>query len=291
MEAVLRVCYATAILADKSVVMQLKLSANIGPVATLREARLVCGLLKRWRAIAIGLMLLAHAASRGAVFAQDTGARNQNGDYVVLVHGLGRTAFSMKRLEWVLLREGYRVINVSYPSTRVSVEDAANGWLDGLLKERVLDPAAKIHFVCHSQGGIVLRQYLADNSLVNPGRVVMLAPPNRGSELADKLRHNIIYKFFTGSAGQQLGAGPGSLTERLGPAHFELGIIAGDRSLNPLFSAWIPGPDDGKVSVSSTQLGGMQDFLIVHHSHTWMMWRKDVTQAVTQFLRTGQFER
>ena len=251
---------------------------------------LVSALLKRWRALLIGLVLFAQSTWRGTVFGRDIGSRNETGDYVVLIHGLGRTQFSMKKVEWALQREGYRVINLSYPSTRVSVEEVANGWLPRLLKERILDRAVKVHFVSHSLGGIVLRQYLADNHGDNLGRVVMLAPPNRGSELADKLRNNIIYKLFTGPAGQQLRTGPRGLAERLGLATFELGIIAGDRSLNPLLSAWLPGPDDGKVSVRSTLLGGLQDFLLVHHSHTWMMWRRDVIQAVTQFLKTGQFE-
>jgi triacylglycerol esterase/lipase EstA (alpha/beta hydrolase family) len=149
---------------------------------------------------------------------------------VVLVHGLGRSALSMKGLEWALQKEGYRVINMSYPSSRLTVEETANGWLADLLKERLLDQAAKIHFVAHSLGGIVLRRYLAEHQVENLGRVVMLAPPNRGSELADKLKQNIIYKFFTGPAGQQLGTGAGCLPEQLGPAFFELGIIAGDRS-------------------------------------------------------------
>ena len=251
--------------------------------------RSVFGLLKRWRAIPFGLMILTHSAWRGAAFAKSLDSRNQNGNYVVLIHGLGRSAFSMKAVEWALRREGYRVINVSYASTRISVEAAANGWLAALLKDRVSDRTAKIHFVSHSLGGIVLRQYLSDNHLENLGRVVMLAPPNRGSELADKLQYNILYKLLTGPAGQQLTTDPGGLTQRLGPATCDLGIIAGDRSLNPLFSACIPGSDDGKVSVRSTVLAGMQDFLIVHHSHTWMMWRRDVIHQVRQFLTTGQF--
>jgi pimeloyl-ACP methyl ester carboxylesterase len=209
---------------------------------------------------------------------------------VVLVHGLGRTALSMKGLDWALTKEGYRVINASYPSTRLSVQDAADDWLVGLLQEQAFDRATKIHFVTHSLGGIILRHYLAEHPIENLGRVVMLAPPNRGSELVDQLRHKPLYKFLTGPAGQQLGTEPSSLPNRLGPATFELGIIAGDRSLNPRFSAWILGPDDGKVSVRSTRLHGMQDFLIVHHSHTWMMWRSAVTGAVVRFLKCGSFQ-
>jgi triacylglycerol lipase len=209
-------------------------------------------------------------------------------DYVILLHGLGRTPLSMKRIEWTLQKQNYRVINVEYPSTRVSIEAAANYWLDSVLKTRVTNPSAKIHFVAHSLGGIVLRQYLTNHEIPNLGRVVMLAPPNHGSELADRLRNNCVYRLATGPAGQQLGTSESSVPNRLGPVDFELGVIAGDRSLNPLFSSWIPGPDDGKVSVRSARIPGAE-FLQVHHSHTWMAWSADVNSAVVQFLEMGRF--
>jgi triacylglycerol lipase len=209
-------------------------------------------------------------------------------DYVILLHGLGRTPLSMKRIEWTLRKQNYRVINVGYPSTRVSIQDAADHWLDEVLKTQMADSSAKIHFVAHSLGGIVLRQYLSNHEIPNLGRVVMMAPPNQGSELADRLRNNCLYRFATGPAGQQLGTDESSVPNRLGAVDFELGVIAGHRSLNPLFSSWIPGADDGKVSVRSARISGA-DFLLVHHSHTWMAWSADVNCSITQFLRTGQF--
>ncbi len=245
--------------------------------------------MKHWRVIPVGLILFAESAWRNTALARERISTNQHGDYAVLVHGLGRSAWSLKRLDWTLTKEGYRVINVSYPSARISIQDAADDWLAVALQERASDRTVKIHFVTHSLGGIVLRQYLLDHQIENLGRVVMLAPPNHGSELADRLQHNLLYKLLTGPAGQQLGTEPSSLPNRLGTATFDLGIIAGDRSLNPCFSAWIHGLDDGKVSVRSTPLQGMQDFLVVHHSHTWMMWRNDVTAAVTRFLSSGRF--
>lgn len=210
-------------------------------------------------------------------------------DYVVLLHGLGRTPLSMKRIEWTLRKQNYRVINVSYPSTRVSIEDGADQWLDNVLKNQVADSSAKIHFVGHSLGGIVLRQYLTNHEIPHLGRVVMLAPPNHGSELAERLRNNCLYRLATGPAGQELGTSEGSVPYRLGPVDFELGVIAGDRSLNPLFSSWIPEPDDGKVSAESARMPGAE-FLLVHHSHTWMAWSARVNSAISQFLLTGHFQ-
>jgi len=195
----------------------------------------------------------------------------------------------MKRIEWTLEREGYRVINSSYPSTRMSVQAAA-AWLGKLLAERTPPRTGKLHFVTHSLGGIVLRQYLLDHHPENLGRVVMLAPPNQGSELADTLIGKTWFKLFTGPAGQELGTGAAGLPTRLGSATFELGVIAGDRSLNPWFSGRIPGPDDGKVSVRSTRLEGMKDFLVVHNTHTWMMWRERTWRETVLFLQSGHFE-
>jgi pimeloyl-ACP methyl ester carboxylesterase len=210
------------------------------------------------------------------------------GDYVFLLHGLGRGAWSMKRLEWQLQKENYRVINVSYPSTRLSIQESAN-WLDNIVKEHASSCTGKIHFVTHSLGGIVVRQYLANRKLSGLGRVVMLAPPNQGSELAEKFRNNFLYRHFAGPSGQQLGVELGGLPARWPKLDYDVGVIAGNRSLNPLFSAWIPGRDDGKVSVQSTRLDGMRDFRVVHHTHTWLAWSRDVIGDTVRFLRTGQF--
>jgi pimeloyl-ACP methyl ester carboxylesterase len=211
------------------------------------------------------------------------------GDYVVLVHGLDCMSLSMNGMQNALKKIGYQVINEQYSSGHLSVQQAADEWLAGLLARRATNQNVKVHFVTHSMGGLVVRQYLRDHSLTNLGRVVMLAPPNHGSQLADKFQRNFLFKWFAGPAGQQLGTGMEQLPEQLGPADFEVGIIAGDRSLHPIFSSWLPGPDDGKVSVDSTKLEGMKDFLVVHHTHTWIMWKKDVIQAVSNFLASGSF--
>ncbi len=245
--------------------------------------------MKRKRQLLLGLMLVLPACCPDKAHAAATAS--PRGDYVVLLHGLGRTPLSMKRLEWSLQQAGYRVVNLSYPSTRVTIEQAARDYLAEGLRDRISDPAAKVHFVTHSLGGIVLRQYLAEHTLPNLGRVVMLAPPNHGSELADHWKPHASYAFFTGPSGQQLGTDASSIPLRLGPANFELGIIAGDRSLNPRFSAHIPGPNDGKVSVASARLEGMRDFLVVHHSHTWLPWCNSAVRGVLEFLATGTFTR
>jgi hypothetical protein len=228
--------------------------------------------------------------------------RAAENETVVLLHGLGRTQISMTRLASALRDDGYRVVNLSYPSRSRTIESLARDWLPQKLRESGADSAARVHFVTHSMGGIVLRVWLRDVAPPrNLGRVVMLAPPNAGSEITDRLNGFAPFRWFTGRNGRRLGTtGAEALPRALcpwpsfaerPPGRGELGIIAGDRSLNPLFSRWLPGPGDGKVTVSATHLTGERDHVVLHASHTWIAWRRETIAQVKTFLRDGHFDR
>jgi len=190
-------------------------------------------------------------------------------DSVVLLHGLARTDKSMKKLEKALAKQGYCVQNVRYESTRNNIEKLAEQAIGPALK---LCPGERVvNFVTHSMGGILVRQYLRNNDIENLGRVVMLGPPNKGSEVIDKLRDFPGFYFFHGDAGLELGTGATSVPNKLGQANFDLGIIAGTRSINLFLSRIIPGVDDGKVSVENTKLTGMRDHLEMEVTHTDMV--------------------
>lgn len=212
------------------------------------------------------------------------------GEYVILLHGLGRTATSMNRLKFFLGKRGYQVINLTYPSTCFPIDHLSDVWLQCLLDKNVLDPKARIHFVTHSLGGIIVRQYLENHHLESLGRVVMLAPPNHGSQIIDHLKANPLTRNFLGPSRLELGTGADAVPNRLGPAHFECGVIAGDRSFNPFLSAMLPGPNDGKVTVGSAKLEGMRDFLVLHSTHTWLMRRGRTLYQTLHFLESGHFD-
>jgi triacylglycerol lipase len=217
----------------------------------------------------------------------------ENRECVVLLHGLARTWRSMEKLAEALQAEGYYAVNLDYPSRKKTIERLAVEVIpEGI--ERCKDVSAKrIHFLTHSMGGIVLRYYLASHEIDRLGRVVMISPPNHGSEVADTLRKNVLYRWFMGPAALELGTDGDSLTEKLGPADYSLGIIAG--SHYSFFDAWfaslIPGEDDGKVSVESAKLEGMADFLVVPGTHTFIMANDDVIAQSIHFLRHGHFRR
>lgn len=217
-------------------------------------------------------------------------------DTVVLIHGLGRGPVSMWPLAWSLRAEGYRVVNVSYPSQRGSIPELAERALAPIFTEEEApdEGASRIHIVTHSLGGILLRQYLSEHGVpASLGRVVMLAPPNQGSEIVDVLAGWRAYAWVNGPAGVDLGTAAGHAPARLGaaPSGVDVGVIAGDASWNPLFSAIIPGPDDGKVAVARTHLAGERDHLVLPYSHTWLMNRAETRRQVAVFLRDGVFAR
>lgn len=210
-------------------------------------------------------------------------------DTVVLLHGLGRTELSMALLAERIEAAGYRVINVGYPSREETVET-----LTARLRRELVaccaDRLDELHFVTHSMGGILVRAYLAEHSPRHRGRVVMLAPPNQGSEVVDALAEWPFAGALLGPSGSLLGTDSMALPVRLGPATFELGVVAGSRSLNPVGSSLIPGSDDGKVAVSAAWLEGAADSLVVPGTHTFLMNRRDVAEAVLRFLDSGSFE-
>lgn len=209
---------------------------------------------------------------------------------VVLLHGLARTSASMTDIEKRLRAESYRVCNLTYPSRHYPVDVLAADHVAPVIHSLGLGRDQPLHFVTHSMGGIILRQLVASGAVPNIGRVVMLSPPNQGSEIVDKLAWLPLFHRLNGPAGISLGTSmPGSLPRQLGPAGFEVGIITGTTSVNPLLSLLLPGANDGKVTVDSARLEGMRDFLALPCSHPFIMKDRRAITNILHFLRHGSF--
>jgi pimeloyl-ACP methyl ester carboxylesterase len=185
---------------------------------------------------------------------------------------MGRSRISMLPLAWTLKRAGYRVLNWGYSSTRFTVAELGTQ-LQEALRERFAD-VSRIHFVGHSLGTVLARWVLAHDSLdQRAGRVVMIAPPNRGSRKADRSlrRWGWLLKPIA-----DLTTAPASPARTLRvPANVEVGVIAGEF--------------DGKVSVEETHLAGETDHVVVPAVHSFLMLRRDVRTLTLRFLHTGSF--
>jgi triacylglycerol lipase len=232
------------------------------------------------------LILLTAALSLPFMPAAETPAPP---DCVVLLHGIGTRSYVMNRLESALSADGYRVVNLSYPSRAMPFEQIAGEYLPAQLKEHGVAEAPHLHFVTHSMGSLVVRKLIQDQRPANLGRVVMIGPPNHGSTAADEAKENALLREFLGGNLVRLGTGDDAIVRTLGPADFDVGVIAGAVPVNPVFGKVLAGKNDGAVTVESARLEGMRDFIVVPYSHTLMLWRSEVVDQVRTFLREGKF--
>ncbi len=210
--------------------------------------------------------------------------------HLVLLHGLVRSATAMDNLAEAAENAGYQVCNIDYPAREYPVEALASEHVLPAITACIGITERKVDFITHSIGGIIVRQLEAMDPPFSFGRVVMLAPPNQGTPVVDKLKGSALFKWLGGPAGAQLGTAASSLPNRLGPTELELGIIAGTSSINPLFSWLIPGNDDGVVGVEQTPLEGMDDYIKVSATHALMMFDDETIHQALHFLQYGQFD-
>ena len=211
-----------------------------------------------------------------------------NKECVVLLHGLARVSNSMVELERKLARSGFLAVNITYPSRRDEIEFLAEEAIGRGLSACDEQQVSKVHFVTHSLGGILVRQYLKSETLPQLGRVVMLGPPNQGTALVDRMRRVPGWALL-GPAADMLGTGPNSIFSKLGPVQFELGVIAGDVNVNPLAALFLKGKNDSVVTVESTRVVGMDEHLVLPVMHTIMMRNNHLIDQTIHYLKTGNF--
>jgi len=215
-------------------------------------------------------------------------------ELVVLLHGLGRSAWSLKRLEWRLQGAGYRTQNLDYPSRRHGI-----GELVALLHRRIVETAhgaSRVHFVGHSLGAVLLRGVLARPVPFAVGRVVMLAPPNAGVSLLERAEMRRLARYIYGRPILDLLPGSPALKALPGLAA-ETGVVAGSAPFhvfNPtayMNALLRPGftEHDGTVDIASTRLPDMKDFVLLPINHSFMADHPETARQVVAFLEHGRF--
>ena|ERR1700757_135773 len=209
---------------------------------------------------------------------------------VVLLHGIGRTSRSMRKLERSLQQAGLATLNLTYASRKKPLEQLAEEIHPAIsqFSEAIHGP---LHIVGHSMGGLLARVYVARYRPCRLGRVVMLGTPNGGSEIADLLQDTLLYRSYYGPAGLQLTTLPDDTLALLPPVDYPVGIVAGTRALNPI--AWrcnLPRPNDGCVSIESSKLAGMADHIAIRATHVGLSRHRDAIRQTITFLSEGRFD-
>lgn len=220
-------------------------------------------------------------------------AQNSKNEIVVLLHGILRSRTDMLGLEGYLLKQGYETINILYPSRKKNLEDLTDFVADKIENHPAYSPEKTLNFVTHSMGGLIARYYIATHKPENLGKVVMLGPPNTGSEFADFLSENKLlaplFKNIFGPASAQLTTSYDHIEDDI---TYPLGVIAGNASINPL-APWVfpnhKGAHDGIVPVERTKIKGMTDHIVMKSTHTFMMFNPKVMRQVHKFLKHGKF--
>lgn len=214
---------------------------------------------------------------------------------VVILHGIFRTAWSMRLIEIYLRWRGYDTLNLTYPSNR---HDLAT--LSDLVGKRIeasekFQSAADVHFVTHSMGGLITRYILNTHPAikVKTRNIVMMVPPNQGSETADYIVSNAwmkcIFEYFSGPAGPQLTT---AYAVNYPSISGTIGIIAGVRSSNPLAKLVFSKDQqhDGTISHDRMRLDGIGEVLSVKASHTSIVCSLSAMRQTVYFLQDGQFK-
>jgi triacylglycerol lipase len=230
------------------------------------------------------------ACSGQPVSPNQTRLNAKNNECVVLVHGLWRSGFSMRSIAADLEEYGYQTVRIDYPSTEMEIPELAQQYLPKGIESCKQTGAKKIHLVTHSMGGIVARQYLQSNSLPQGSKVVMLSPPNHGSNLSETFGESWWYQWVAGPAAVSLTQKENGIINQLHTIHEPVGVIAAYREWSLWPESWLPKPNDGTVSVESMRLQEMDDFILINSGHATMRYNDEIHQQIRQFLIMGVFQ-
>lgn len=206
---------------------------------------------------------------------------------LLLFHGLGRGPGSMYFIGRAAQARGMTVHRPGYPSLFRDADSLVAGWVKPALAA-ARGPGGRVDVITHSLGGILLRLAIGDASPDWLGNVVLITPPNGGSQVVDFLEKHRLSRVI-GPTGRRLGTGPGSLASVLPPVRFHCGVIAADRNFNPLTSKIMPGPHDGAVALSATRAEGVAEYRLVHTTHSLSLYDPRVIRLALDFIETGRF--
>jgi triacylglycerol esterase/lipase EstA (alpha/beta hydrolase family) len=210
---------------------------------------------------------------------------------IYLVHGYGSSPFFMKSIEKYLKKNGKEVVNFGYRSV---TQDLTVGG-DSLFAQVKRDAPDTASFVTHSMGALVLRSMTermeADSAFPVVRRIVMVAPANKGAELADIFSKGKVWRYVLGPNLQHLTTDSASLANRLPiPGKYEIGVIVGIKGNLKGYNPFIKGDNDGYLTPESARLGTEKETYYVTAEHSMIIHNKKVLRLILKFLQNGTFE-
>jgi triacylglycerol lipase len=206
------------------------------------------------------------------------------------LHGYAASKMIMKKIDRNLKKENFRTFNYGYKSRRIDL-DSLGEELYHTVRETGTDT---VSFVTHSMGALVVRSMLqySQNDKAFPviDKMVMIAPPNRGAEIADYYSSVRMLHKFLGPNIHHMTTDSGSYAGKLPkPCNPEVGIIIGLRGRKHGYNPFIQGDNDGRLTPERTRLGIEKDLVVIKSGHHALARKKAVCILVSEFLRSGQF--
>ena len=226
-----------------------------------------------------------------ATFDYHVATSDSSNDFVIILHGLRGKSASFVKLEQALLEQGLNVCRIDYPSKNGTIQALADNAIAEAISRCERANSDTLFFIAHSMGAILVRYFLQEHHVHNLGSVVLLSPPNHGIELIDTFDGCRLFRQFNGPAGMQMGAREDGFIQDLKKPDYAVGVIMSKKSINPIASAFIPGKDDGRVSIESAKLDGMTDFVLVNSNHQVVMKKQETIDHIISFIQTGRFDR
>jgi hypothetical protein len=233
----------------------------------------------------LGANLIFNYAQKNTSDAANTAPK----EFVFVLHGLAGGGLTISPLANRIEDAGYETKIIDYKTLGTTPEEIMLEVSSKIKFAMPLDTNMTINFVGYSLGSIVIRAYLDRDTLSNLGRVVLIAPPNKGSPLADFFKDTWIIDLF-GETIQLLGTDSTSFPNSIGDPYYPVGIIAGVGA-SSLNNFYLPGLDDGIVPLESTKLNNATDIIAFDESHIFMKFKKKIANQTIEFLKNGKFRK
>ncbi len=193
----------------------------------------------------------------------------------------------MQPLARALQAEGFSTLNIPYPSGRLPIDILASRIRPQI---QAISGDQTVHFITHSLGGILARALMAGNPPWKTGKIIMLAPPNGGSEIVDWLKKHPLLHLALGPAGRSLGTDGAPKTLPFFPDGTEVAVMMGKRCSIPVFRKLLDEENDGIVSAQKGRIHGLQGFSVIDADHTFIQMHPETIRLSLSFLKTGVWE-